>query len=114
MKKLIGTDYKITDGSSFAKISLNVAAEKLFDLLSEPSHVGSADRKTQLEWIFYEAKYEHEVETKFVCFTVYDYKDAKSIFEIENWHVGAKGMSREAIFDELLKLGFDSTEIELE
>ena len=106
MKKLKKTNYKITNGSSFAKLSLNVSLNRLVDLLGQVSFLGSGDNKIQLEWFFYESSER--------AFSIYDYKSQKLIHEIDNWHVGGKGMKKEEIIEELNKLGFYENEIKIE
>ncbi len=106
MLKLKKTNFEITDGISFANLSLNVPLNRLVELLGQVSFLGSLDHKTQLEWVFYESSQK--------AFSIYDYKSDKLIHEIDNWHVGGKGYEKEEIVDELLKIGFTKDEIVIE
>ena len=87
MKKLIGIDYKITDGSSHHSLVLQASLHTLMDEFGQPSYVGSGDQKTQLNWVFYNEK---------GTITVYDMKEyQKSIFDIDEWNIGSKGFTEE-------------------
>lgn len=103
MLKLKKTNYEITNGTSFARLSLNVSLDRLVELLGQVSFLGSEDHKTQLEWVFYESSQR--------VFSIYDYKSDKLIHQIDNWHVGGKGFEKEEIVDELTKIGFTKDEI---
>lgn len=108
MKKLQKVNYDITNGSSFSSIKINANANKLLEVLGNPTVIGSEDGKVQLNWVYYNPKIGSEQ-----AITIYDYRENVSINQIKKWHVGAKNINTEEIIAELLILGIHRDDIEL-
>lgn len=94
-------------GTSFAGLVINASLEMMLNTLGDPSVIGSGDNKAQLTWIYY-TKLE---ESTYECMTIYDYKENVPIHGIHNWHIGSKHISKEAIRENLMAIGFNELEI---
>ena len=112
MQKLTGINYEITNGSGAIKPDLRIIAdyERLIEVFGEPTHVGSGDRKTQLEWVF------HDGLASIACtkvLTVYDWKTyPRNFMDVKEWHVGARGITAEEAKKFFIDEGLEEHELE--
>lgn len=90
MKKLTRINYKLTDMTSHHKLILLASLDELIEKLGQPSYIGSGDDKVQLHWVFYD---EHGT------ITIYDYKQRKPIYNIQEWNIGSKGFAVDSIVE---------------
>ena len=90
MKTFVKAQAKDVNGTSFVGY-LQADYEHMFALFSFPNdrtrddEWRSSDQKTRFEWAF---KVKGKKPT---VVTIYDYKDNRSIEDIDMWHVGLKG-----------------------
>ena len=107
MKKLDEQNSDINNirmGSSYASIVIKTSLHKLLDVLGSPTRIGSGDNKVQLEWIYYNPN--QTKDANYECLRIYDWKTHTPIYNISEWHVGAKNISKKEIMRELMELGF--------
>lgn len=94
MKTFVKAQAKDVNGTSFVGY-LQADYEHMFALFSFPNdrtrddEWRSSDQKTRFEWAF---KIKGKKPT---VVTIYDYKDNRPIEDIDMWHVGYKGDSKE-------------------
>lgn len=123
-KKLTNDNFpnheKMTYGSSFAGITLNVSLKRLLEVFGQPSKVGSGDNKVQLEWIFFETTNKNldpnskgDIITEVKLITIYDYRDSCAIHNIHSWHVGGKNIKLEEIITYLVFMRLDKNRDEI-
>ena len=105
IKKTKGNNFELTNGTCFVNRIINMSINELIDIVGYPSTVGSDDSKVQLGWSW-------KINTK-ACLTLYDYKQRKSIFEINQWHVGGKGLTEVQIDEVLSIFGFSKHDIQV-
>jgi hypothetical protein len=107
MKKLEKANFEIITGSGFSGIKLNVTLDNLINLLGQPTNVGSADDKVQLEWDLVDENVEEQIQNGEVrCITIYDWKTNLPIHKINQWNVGSKGLTKNEIHTILRKFNF--------
>ncbi len=91
MKKLIEINHKITnDTSACHNLVLQVSLDTLLEELGQPYRIGSLDQKTQLHWAFYNNR---------GTITVYDWKERKPVYNIIEWNIGSKGLSKDEVIN---------------
>jgi len=93
-------------GSSFASIVIKTNVKTLLKVFGKPTIIGSGDDKTQLEWQYVDDNDNNKI------VTIYDYKSEVPINKVKEWHIGAKGIEKEIIFNSLKSKGIDEVDIE--
>lgn len=90
---------KISCGTGAMSFYIRGKIEKIIESFGNPTVIGSSDNKVQATWVFTGKSGE--------VFTIYDYKENRSLNEIELWHVGGKKVEAKKVAEFLKDKYFD-------